>query len=154
MSSWQYSVASYYVKRSGISGVPVQPSRKGGRRFAVSLLLLDAVCYDEQLLLRGTHPQRAPCREKDENVLSLYLAIYRPYIQLYIAYPYIQLYIDPISSYIQLTLYLAIYRPNIQLDIAPTYSQIQPTLYIARYRVYIQLDIIPIFWHLLGHSRL
>ena len=60
--------------------VPVQPSRKGGRRFAVSLLLLDAVCYDEQLLLRGTHPQRAPCREKDENVLSLYLAIYRPYI--------------------------------------------------------------------------
>ena len=60
--------------------VPVQPSRKGGRRFAVSLLLLDAACYDEQLLLRDTHPQRAPCREKDENVPSLYLAIYRPYI--------------------------------------------------------------------------
>ena len=58
--------------------VPVQPSRKGGRRFPVSLLLLDAVCYDEQLLLRDTHPQRAPCREKDENVLSLYIAIYRP----------------------------------------------------------------------------
>ena len=58
--------------------VPVQPSRKGGRRFPVSLLLLDAVCYDEQLLLRDTHPQRAPCREKDESVLSLYLAIYRP----------------------------------------------------------------------------
>ena len=59
-------------------GVPVQPSRKGGRRFPVSLLLLDAVCYDEQLLLRDTHPQRAPCREKDESVLSLYIAIYRP----------------------------------------------------------------------------
>lgn len=58
--------------------VPVQPSRKGGRRFPVSLLLLDAVCYDEQLLLRDTHPQRAPCREKDESVLSLYIAIYRP----------------------------------------------------------------------------
>ena len=60
------------------SWVPVQPSRKGGRRFPVSLLLLDAVCYDEQLLLRDTHPQRAPCREKDESVLSLYIAIYRP----------------------------------------------------------------------------
>ena len=66
------------VACGGISGVPVQPSRKGGRRFPVSLLLLDAVCYDEQLLLRDTHPQRAPCREKDESVLSLYIAIYRP----------------------------------------------------------------------------
>ena len=63
----------YHIHR-----VPVQPSRKGGRRFPVSLLLLDAVCYDEQLLLRDTHPQRAPCREKDESVLSLYIAIYRP----------------------------------------------------------------------------
>ena len=62
----------------GYVRVPVQPSRKGGRRFPVSLLLLDAVCYDEQLLLRDTHPQRAPCREKDESVLSLYIAIYRP----------------------------------------------------------------------------
>ena len=61
-----------------VNWVPVQPSRKGGRRFPVSLLLLDAVCYDEQLLLRDTHPQRAPCREKDESVLSLYIAIYRP----------------------------------------------------------------------------
>ena len=65
-------------KRKLFSRVPVQPSRKGGRRFPVSLLLLDAVCYDEQLLLRDTHPQRAPCREKDESVLSLYIAIYRP----------------------------------------------------------------------------
>lgn len=68
----------YQDREVEIIRVPVQPSRKGGRRFPVSLLLLDAVCYDEQLLLRDTHPQRAPCREKDESVLSLYIAIYRP----------------------------------------------------------------------------
>lgn len=73
-----YLMVYAHKKPIPLVGVPVQPSRKGGRRFPVSLLLLDAVCYDEQLLLRDTHPQRAPCREKDESVLSLYIAIYRP----------------------------------------------------------------------------
>ena len=53
----------------------VQPSRRGGRRFPISLLLLDAVWYDYQLSPQDTHPQMAPCREKTKVRHHLYIAI-------------------------------------------------------------------------------